>query len=46
MRTDSHVPLTPRMEAAVRELKRLITARFPQATFVIEEGVIPRGSTW
>ena len=29
MRPESHVPLTPRMEEAVHELKRLITARFP-----------------
>jgi hypothetical protein len=43
MRPDSHVRLTPRMEAAVHELQRLITARFPQAIFVIEDGVDPEG---
>jgi hypothetical protein len=31
------------MEEAVQELKRMITARFPQATFVVEEGVDPEG---
>jgi predicted NBD/HSP70 family sugar kinase len=43
MRTDSQVHLTPRMEAAVHELQELITARFPQAAFVIEEGFDPEG---
>ena len=43
MRTDSPVRLTPRMEEAVHELKGLITARFPQATFVVEEGFDPEG---
>ncbi len=43
MRPDSHVHLTPRMEDAVQELKRLVTARFPQATFVVKEGVDPEG---
>jgi hypothetical protein len=43
MRTDSQVHLTPRMEAAVHELQELITARFPQAAFVVEEGVDPEG---
>jgi hypothetical protein len=31
------------MEDAVRELQRLITARFPQAAFVVEEGGDPEG---
>jgi hypothetical protein len=31
------------MEEAVHELKRLITARFPQAAFVVEEGYDPEG---
>ena len=35
--------LTPRMEDAVQELKRLITARFPQAAFVVEKGSDPEG---
>ena len=44
MRLESHVRLTPRMEEAVQELKRLITARFPQAGFVVEEGFDPKGT--
>jgi hypothetical protein len=44
MRPESPVPLTPRMEDAVDELQRLITARFPQAAFVIEEGFDPEGT--
>jgi hypothetical protein len=43
MRAESHIHLSPRMEEAVQELKRMITARFPQATFVVEEGVDPEG---
>jgi hypothetical protein len=43
MRPDSHVPLTPRMKEAVHELQRLITSRFPQAAFVVEEGCDPEG---
>jgi hypothetical protein len=43
MRPERHVHLTPRMEDAVYELKRLITARFPQAAFVVEEGFDPEG---
>ena len=43
MRPGSHVRLTPRMEAAVHELQGLITARFPQAAFVVEEGGDPKG---
>ena len=43
MRPERHVPLTPRMEEAVHELKRLITVRFPQAAFVVEEGFDPEG---
>ena len=31
------------MEAAVHELQRLIAARLPQATFVVEEGFDPKG---
>ena len=37
------IRLTPRMQEAMDELKRLITARFPQATFVVEEGFDPEG---
>jgi hypothetical protein len=31
------------MEEAIHELKGLITKRFPQATFVVEEGFDPKG---
>ncbi|HET9786710.1 MAG TPA: hypothetical protein VFP47_06235 [Pyrinomonadaceae bacterium] len=42
--TSAHqIRLTPRMQEAIDELKRLITARFPQAAFVIEEGFDPEG---
>src|SRR6266581_642139 len=44
MRPERHVSLTPRIEEAVHELKRLITARFPQAGFVVEEGFDPKGT--
>ena len=44
MRPETPVPLTPRMEEAVHELKRRITERFPQASFVIEEGFDPKGT--
>jgi hypothetical protein len=37
------VHLTPRMADAVHELQRLISARFPQAAFVVEEGADPEG---
>jgi hypothetical protein len=43
MNTDNYVRLTPRMEEAVHELKGLITARFPQSAFVVEEGFNPEG---
>jgi hypothetical protein len=43
MRTQDQTHLTPRMAEAVHELKSLITARFPQATFVVEEGFDPEG---
>ena len=43
MKPESHVRLTPRMEEAVHELKGLITAHFPQAAFVVEEGFDPEG---
>jgi hypothetical protein len=37
------IHLTLRMREAVEELKQLITERFPQATFVVEEGFDPEG---
>jgi hypothetical protein len=43
MRPERRVALTPRLEEAVHELQRLITARFPQAAFVVEEGHDPEG---
>ena len=43
MRPNAHMHLTPRLEEAVQELKDLITARFPQAAVVIEEGSDPEG---
>jgi hypothetical protein len=43
MRAETPVALTPALEEAVEELKRLITARFPQASFVVEEGFDPKG---
>src|SRR5688572_1773362 len=43
MKTQNHVHLTPRMQEAIDELKGLITTRFPQAAFVIEEGFDPEG---
>jgi hypothetical protein len=43
MKTENPIRLTPRMQAAIDELKGLITARFPQAAFVVEEGVDPEG---
>jgi hypothetical protein len=43
MKTENHVRLTPRMQEAINELKGLITARLPQAAFVVEEGFDPEG---
>src|SRR5687767_15401970 len=43
MKTENPIRLTPRMKEAIDELKRLITARFPQAAFVVEEGFDPEG---
>src|SRR5262245_53813894 len=44
MKPETHIPLTPAMEDAVNELKSLITGRFPQASFVVEEGFDPKGT--
>lgn len=41
--TDRRTPRTPHMDDALRELEGMITARFPQATFVVEEGLDPEG---
>jgi len=43
MSPERHVQLTTRMEAAVHELQRLITARLPQAALIVEEGFDPEG---
>jgi hypothetical protein len=43
MKQENQIHLTPRLQEAVEELKQLITARFPQATFVVEEGFDPEG---
>jgi len=43
MKPETHVRITPRMKEALGELKGLITARFPQAAFVVEEGFDPEG---
>ena len=37
------VPLSPAMENAVNELQGSISKRFPQASFVVEEGFDPKG---
>ena len=43
MKQERAVPLPPAMEKAVNELKGTIAARFPQASFVVEEGFDPKG---
>jgi hypothetical protein len=43
MKTETHIRLTSRIKEALDELKGLITARFPQATFIVEEGFDPEG---
>ncbi len=43
MNQKNQINLTPRMQEAVEELKRLITERFPEAAFVVEEGFDPEG---
>jgi len=43
MRPERPVRLTPRIQEAVHELQTLITARFPTASFVVEEGCDPKG---
>jgi hypothetical protein len=43
MNTENHIHLTPRLKEAIDELKGLITARFPQAAYVVEEGFDPEG---
>ena len=43
MSQDRPISLTPAMEKAVNELKGAISKRFPQASFVVEEGYDPKG---
>ena len=43
MNQERPISLTPAMEKAVRELKGTISERFPQASFVVEEGFDPKG---
>jgi hypothetical protein len=43
MSQECPVPLSPAMEKAVNELKGKISERFPQASFVVEEGCDPKG---
>ena len=43
MRPETNRHLSPRMRDAVRELQGLISASFPDATFVVEEGFDPEG---
>ena len=43
MSHEHSLPLTPAMAQAVNELKGSIAARFPQASFVVEEGFDPKG---
>jgi hypothetical protein len=43
MRPEMNRHFSPRMQEAVRELQDLISANFPDATFVVEEGFDPEG---
>ena len=43
MSQERPISLTPAMEKAVNELKGTISERFPQASFVVEEGFDPKG---
>ena len=43
MSQERPIALTPTMEKAVNELKGTISERFPQASFVVEEGFDPKG---
>jgi len=44
MNPKNQIHLTPRMQEAVEELKRLIIERFPDASFVVEDGFDPEGT--
>jgi hypothetical protein len=43
MTIEQPMDLTPRMETAVEEIQRLVTQRFPDATFVLGHGEDPEG---
>jgi hypothetical protein len=43
MSQERSLTLTPDIEKAVNELKGRISERFPQASFVVEEGFDPKG---
>ena len=43
MSQERPITLTPAMEKAVNELKGRISERFPQASFIVEEGFDPKG---
>src|SRR5438309_114200 len=43
MSQERPLPLPPAMEEAINELKGIIAERFPQASFVVEEGFDPKG---
>jgi hypothetical protein len=43
MTIEQPLRLTPQMETAVEEIKRLVTQRFPDATFVLGHGEDPEG---
>ena len=43
MNQEHHLHLSPVMEQAISELKGMISARFPKASFLIEEGFDPKG---
>ncbi len=43
MNPETNWHLSPRMYEAMRELQSLISASFPDATFVVEEGFDPEG---
>jgi hypothetical protein len=43
MSQERAIPLTSAMEKAINELQGRISERFPQASFVVEEGFDPKG---
>ena len=43
MSQERPLPFPPVLEKAVNELKGMISVRFPQASFVVEEGFDPKG---